>query len=266
MTRDVLVFLFEATVISLSGVLAPGPVTAATLAAGTRSRHAGALVAVGHGIVEFPLMLLIMAGMGAVFQYRAVRIAIGLVGGAFLILMGVQMLRGSAAAKVSPAPVARDPIWTGVILSVGNPYFLLWWATVGLALATRAMELGVLAFANFAVIHWLCDLGWLEALSLASFKGARLLGGRSQRVVLTICAAALLFFGAMFTWDAGKSWLVGQNRPTAVPPAASPRTQRATSAPDPAGPASRRSGRDRAEPNGPPRWQGAHRLLQYGVR
>ena len=208
MNSDVLLFLLQALLISLSGVLAPGPVTAATLAAGTRSRHAGALVAVGHGIVEFPLMFLIMAGMGVIFEYVSVRIGIGLVGGAFLVFMGVGMLRSSAEAPEAAAePATRGPIWTGVILSAGNPYFLLWWATVGLALATRALKLGVLAFGLFAVVHWLCDLVWLEALSLASFKGSKLLGERMQRIVLVVCGAALLVIGARFAWDAGKLWL-----------------------------------------------------------
>ena len=72
----------------------------------------------------------------------------------------------------------------GIILTGANPYFLVWWATVGLALTTQAVELGLLAFALFSVVHWLCDLVWLEALSLASHKGTELLGGRVQRIVL----------------------------------------------------------------------------------
>ena len=96
-----------------------------------------------------------------------------------------------------------------MLLSGGNPYFLLWWATIGLALATRAVEFGGLAFAAFAVIHWLCDLLWLEALSLASHKGARLFGRRSERVVAVICGAALLGFAAKFLYDAGAAWLSG---------------------------------------------------------
>jgi threonine/homoserine/homoserine lactone efflux protein len=226
MATPVLRFLFDAAVISLSGVLAPGPVTTAALAAGTRRRHAGALIAVGHGIVEFPLMFLILAGIGIVFRWWGVRIGIGLVGGVFLVLMGVQMLRDvlkTSAPASAPEPAAgaslRGPLWTGVILTGGNPYFLLWWATVGLALATRARGLGVVAFALFAIVHWLCDLAWLEALSLASYNGSRLLGGRSQRIVLSICAAAMLFFGVMFAWDAGKSWRKGP-APAATQPAA----------------------------------------------
>jgi threonine/homoserine/homoserine lactone efflux protein len=224
MTEEVFQFLFTALVISLSGVMAPGPVTAAALAAGTRRRHAGALIAVGHGIVEFPLMFLILAGIGVVLRWRGVQIGIGLIGGAFLVLMGVGMLRdvlkGPAAANAAKpaagAPI-HGPVWTGVILTGGNPYFLLWWATVGLALAMRARDLGALAFVLFAIVHWLCDLVWLEALSLASFNGSRLLGGRVQRIVLSICAAAMLFFGGMFAWDAGKNWLKG---PPATQPAA----------------------------------------------
>lgn len=206
----VIVFLLQAVVISLSGVMAPGPMTAAALAAGTRSRHAGARIALGHGVVEFPLMILIMAGMGALLESERVRIGIGLAGGAVLVFMSVQMLHGlRRAADSANQHAGKNAIWTGILLSGGNPYFLFWWATVGLTLASRASELGVLAFGLFAIAHWLCDLVWLEALSLASFKGSKLLGGRNQQIVLAICALALLVFGAMFIHDAASRALAG---------------------------------------------------------
>jgi len=202
-------FALQAAVVSLSGVIAPGPVTAATLAAGTRSRHAGCLITLGHIIVEFPLMLLVMAGMSRMFKLPGVTVGIGVVGGACLVLMGVQMLRGLGKAD-DPAsrPVSRGPVWTGIILTGGNPYFLLWWVTVGLTLTSRALELGALGFAVFAVIHWLCDLVWLEALSWTSFNGTRLLGSRGQNIVLGVCSLAMIVIGAMFLHDAGRR-LVG---------------------------------------------------------
>ncbi len=203
-----LAFLVKAIVISMSGVMAPGPVTAATVAAGLRRRHAGGLIAVGHGIVEFPLMALIMAGIGRLLASPHVRVGIGLVGGVFLALMGVQMLIGlRTPAGDAPPAARRHPVWTGVLLTAGNPYFLLWWATIGLALATDAARFGAAAFGTFAVIHWLCDLAWLEALSLATFRGSRLLGERSQRILLAVCAAALLIFAGMFIHDAARRLL-----------------------------------------------------------
>jgi threonine/homoserine/homoserine lactone efflux protein len=91
----------------------------------------------------------------------------------------------------------------GIILSAGNPYFLFWWATVGLALATTATGMGIWAFALFAVVHWLCDFIWLGALSWASFKGTGLFGPRSRRIVLIVCTVALFFFGLFFIYNAG---------------------------------------------------------------
>jgi threonine/homoserine/homoserine lactone efflux protein len=207
MADGLIPFLLQSIVISMSGVLAPGPVTAAALAAGARRRHAGALIAAGHGVVEFPLVLLIMAGVGSVLASRGFRIGIGLVGGAFLVTMGIQMLRSaSAPAAVADTGKRRYPLLTGIVLTAGNPYFLVWWATVGLTLTAQAMEIGILAFGLFALVHWLCDLTWLEVLSLASHKGSRVLGGRVQRIVLGVCAVALLGFGVMFIAGAVRTW------------------------------------------------------------
>ena len=94
---------------------------------------------------------------------------------------------------------------TGIVLSATNPYFLFWWATVGLNLAIGAKELGVTALVLFAIIHWLCDLVWLSILSVTAFvthRGAGLFGRKIQQGILIFCGVALLFFGGKFIWDA----------------------------------------------------------------
>ena len=200
---SLLFFLVQVVVISLSGVMAPGPLTAAAIATGSRNRYAGLILALGHGIIEFPLMILIILGMGRIFESAKTQIVIGLAGGTFLLLMAIQMLISLKTVENPQSQVRKEkPILTGLILSAGNPYFLLWWATVGLTLATGAAQLGIWAFALFAIVHWLCDCIWLQTLSWASFKGAKMLGGKSQRIVLMICSAALLFFGLFFIYNA----------------------------------------------------------------
>ena len=87
-----LAFLLEAVFISLSGVLAPGPMTAMAVGKGSDSPHAGALLAVGHGIVEFPLMVAILYGFGVLLNRDGVRVGIALVGGLFLLVMAIAML------------------------------------------------------------------------------------------------------------------------------------------------------------------------------
>jgi len=202
-------FLLTVIIISLSGVLAPGPITAVTIAAGSRRPHAGALIALGHAVVELPLIFLIMAGIGKLLAHEQTRLVIGSVGGLFLLLMAAQMirslLRGDNSTKIN---MQKNPFLSGIILSIGNPYFLLWWATVGMALATRAWQLGALAFGLFALVHWLCDLVWLEILSWTSFKGATFWGRSVQKIVLVICSMALLFFGLMFLYDAARKFIL----------------------------------------------------------
>ena len=198
-------FLVKAVAISLSGVMAPGPMTVATMVAGTRRRHAGVWIALGHAVIEIPLIIVIVAGAAVLLRSNGFRAGVGVVGGGFLLLLGAQLLMSlDTVISRSEAPAGRrHPFWTGVVLTGGNPYFLLWWATIGLSLTAQAADLGVTAFALFALVHWLCDLVWLEALSLASFKGSTLLAGRGQKVVLGICSAVLIGFGCLFLYDAG---------------------------------------------------------------
>jgi threonine/homoserine/homoserine lactone efflux protein len=198
-----LLFLAQVFIISITGALQPGPVTATAITMGTRNRWAGTLMAIGHGIIEFPLMVIIVLGVGMYFKMPKVQITIGLAGGVFLVLMGIQSLVGlKAEAEVEPKSLDSKPVLAGIILSAGNPYFLLWWATVGLALATQATKWGIWAFVLFALTHWSVDLIWLQILSWASFKGSTLLGQRGLRVVLVFCSAALLGFGLYFIYRA----------------------------------------------------------------
>lgn len=198
------IFLIKAVAVSLTGVLSPGAMTAATIAHGTRHRWAGTLIAFGHGIVELPLIALLLVGLHLVFELPLFQIAVGLFGGAFIVWMGYGMLRQKPQLSAQ-APASGRSLVVGILLSAGNPYFLLWWATLGLNLALEAKHLGLLAIVLFALIHWLCDLFWLTFLSLAAFythRGAGLMGAQLQRGILIVCGIALLLFGAKFITDA----------------------------------------------------------------
>ena len=200
---ELVFFLAKVVGISLSGVMAPGPITAAAIAMGARNRFAGALMAVGHGIVEFPLMILIILGMDKILKSNTTKIVIGFAGGVFLVIMAIQMLSSLRIAEQKEVKVTRSgPIVAGIVLSGSNPFFLIWWASVGLNLAITATGIGIWAFALFAIVHWLCDLIWFSILSWASFKGSVLLGPRRQKKILLICSLVLLVFGLFFIYNA----------------------------------------------------------------
>ena len=197
-------FLLEAVLISLSGVMAPGPITAVTVSKGTKSPHAGAIIALGHGIVEIPLMILILYGFGEILKILYIKAIIGLLGGLFLLKMGLGLLQGIKQAKIDSSNDPRSPLMAGIILSLANPYFLIWWATIGSILIFRSITFGLLGFAIFMVLHWSCDFFWCYFLSALSFKGGQFFGKRLQQVLFLICGVFLLFFSSKFIYDAAK--------------------------------------------------------------
>lgn len=204
MVESLPLLLGQVVMISVSGVMAPGPVTAATLAAGVRSRHAGALVALGHGVIEFPLMIAILLGAKALLTSHGFQVGAGAVGGLALVAMGGMTLWGLRHfIPAEQSSSAANPLLTGILLTAANPYFFLWWATIGLALAVQAAELGIIAFALFAIVHWLCDLLWLEILSNASHHGTHLMGDKAQKILLGLCGTMMFGFGLWFLWDTG---------------------------------------------------------------
>jgi threonine/homoserine/homoserine lactone efflux protein len=193
--------LLETLLLSLSGVMAPGPMTAVTVGKGMRSPHAGGMIAVGHAVVEAPLMAAIALGFGRLFELPYVRQGIGLVGGAFLLWMAYGLLRSVRSASLAVREDTRSPLLIGVMLSAANPYFLIWWATVGATMLGRATPYHLLGLVAVGLVHWLCDLGWLYGLSAVAFKGGRSFGAVFQRVVSSVSGAMLLFFGARFVVD-----------------------------------------------------------------
>lgn len=197
-------FLLYTIGYSLTGVMAPGAITAATLAQGGRNRWAGSWIAVGHGILEIPLIFVLLFGVGVMLQTNSAKIIIGLAGGSFLLWLSIQMFRDVARPTfdLKNSSHTTGPMMTGFVLSATNPYFLFWWATGGLLLAQKAQGYGVIALLLFAVVHWSLDFIWLTILSWGTFHGASLLNIRSQKIIMGFCASALLFFGGKFIFDA----------------------------------------------------------------
>ena len=199
-------FLFQAIIISFTGVMAPGPLTAVTVGAGTKSPHAGALVAVGHAIVEFPLMVFIYYGLGHILGIGYVKAIIFTLGGMFLLLMGLNMLRSIYQTADIEQNRVKAPLAAGILLSIGNVYFLIWWATVGASLISRAVSFGLYGVLLFTAAHWLCDFFWLYFLSAVSYKGGHVFGIKFQKIIFGICGCFLLFFSGAFLFDAFRMW------------------------------------------------------------
>ena len=192
------VFLLSAAGISLTGVMFPGPVTAVTVAKGYSHKHAGASIAVGHAAVEIPLIAAIYLGLAQFMNSARVMDIIYVVGGLMLFYLGFRMFRnvGDRPGEIGGLP--GSSVVAGIVITGTNSAFYIWWVTLGVALVVGAAKYGFVGLLLFAAVHWLCDLAWLEVLSVSTFKSRKWWTYGVQRVVFRLCALMLVGFGVWF--------------------------------------------------------------------
>lgn len=198
-------FLATVVVVTASGALAPGPLFAANLLQGTRGgAKSGLIISVGHMLVELPLVVLMALGISSVMNFPGFAFVVGLVGGSVLIAFGLLQVRSAISHPMSLEPVQeagmeKKALALGVGLTALNPYFILWWLTVGLGLVVQAVQLGALigVFVMYVAHVWM-DYAWLVGTAYLSARGTMLLGGRGYRLLLLGLAAFLIYFGVGF--------------------------------------------------------------------
>jgi threonine/homoserine/homoserine lactone efflux protein len=193
-------FIASAILISFSGVMSPGPFFAVTIAKGFESKFSGIILSLGHGVVEFPLMFLIYYfGIEWISKSLILDKTVSFVGGAILIYMGMQMLKTRKEKNPQSPYLKYGAFVAGILATATNPYFLLWWSTVGINLVGQAANFQLIGFVIFTIVHWSCDLIWNSIVSLTVFKSKQLWTKRVHHIVFGFCFLVFVGFGAWFT-------------------------------------------------------------------
>jgi threonine/homoserine/homoserine lactone efflux protein len=196
---DILSTLALGLLIGFTGALAPGPTLVATINASLAGNWtAGLKVSLGHIVIETAIFFLIILGLASVASPYTTLIAV--VGGIALIVFGVLTLLGSRTATLSapPAQQGSGPYMAGLVTSAANPYFWIWWLSVGSALLIQSLEGGLLFAAVFMIGHWGADTIWYTFVSTSIAKGKSLLSDRAYHGVMAACGVFLVLFGLYY--------------------------------------------------------------------
>jgi len=199
-------FLLSAVGVSLTGVMLPGPMTAATIAKGYSDKHAGVWIAAGHAVIELPLIAVIYAviyfGFEHFFDSPQVERGIYLAGGLMLLYLGFRMFRATGKATDAVGGLPTSSLLTGIVITGTNPAFYIWWATVGTALVIGAAKSGLAGVILLTIVHLPCDLAWSEFLSVSTYESRRWWTQKVRRIVFSVCALVLAGFGVWFCLSA----------------------------------------------------------------
>src|SRR3712207_4550394 len=134
-----LLFVFS-FVVGFGAVVTPGPVSTAIVSESARRGFVvGPLVALGHCVLEFLMVVLLALGLQAGLNTPGITLVISILGGLLLVWMGGSMAWGAYTGRIAlPAPgqAARQlSTWQlvglGVATTLANPFWYAWWVTVG---------------------------------------------------------------------------------------------------------------------------------------
>ncbi len=207
---NLLDFVATVVVVTASGALAPGPLSFGILMQGSKEgARSGFSCAIGHTLVEFPLVLALSFGLFAAASQPMIKSIIGLVGGLGLIGFGILQIYQTVKSKTnlsSNTKTGRLPassLVLGFALTGLNPYFILWWLTIGSVLIVQALAFAaIIGVLIMYVSHVWMDYAFLTALAYFAKKGKSIVGSKYYKVVLIAFGLILVYFGLSFTIDA----------------------------------------------------------------
>jgi len=197
-----------AFIVGFSGALMPGPLLAVNIAeAPVKGIRTGPILVGGHAIAELVVVIVLSLGLSSLADNNTVSRGIGIVGGAMLIIMGLGMLYNlfKSRLKTEAADRSGKSAWRltadGIVTSLSNPYWYVWWATTGSAFLVRSLEHGYVGPPVFYVGHILSDFVWYTLVSIIIWRGRKLIVGIGYKILITLCALFLLYLGGMFIHD-----------------------------------------------------------------
>lgn len=191
--------------LALSGALMPGPLLTVTIAESVRRGFlAGPLLMTGHAILELMLVIAIIKGLGPYLNAPVTMGIVAFIGGAVLIWMGVNMIRTAGNLTLdgeNTGPSSGQtphPFLVGIIASVSNPYWTIWWVTIGMAYLMAAIKFGYSGVIVFFLGHISADFAWYCIVSYGISRGKKILKDKSLQIMIRICGIFLLGFGGWF--------------------------------------------------------------------
>ena len=195
--------------VSASGVLTPGPLFFANLAL---SRYggfwSGIKIAVGHTIVELPLIILYSLPF-IVFTYPSTTFSIftiiSIIGGISLFVFGVFYVvrtlgkSDNLNATVKPSRI-ENPFLAGILFTGVNPFFFLWWISVGVKLISDTLQLlgYPLGLVFLFLVHIWMDYAWLGVSSYFASRGIKIIGSHYHKFIIILLALPLFYYGINF--------------------------------------------------------------------
>lgn len=199
---------FTSLIVGLSGAMAPGSLLVVNVQAVLEDGFAGSLKTVlGHALSELCLVLLMLFGLTAFLAQQTTAAWISLAGSAMLLWFGATTVKDSLQGKYSldldkTIKNEKQIPYTlrGVIATVSNPYWLIWWATIGASYFVLAKNAGS-PISAFFLGHISADFLWYALIAIVLLSGKKFISDKVYSYVLAACGGFLIVLAVYFFYS-----------------------------------------------------------------
>jgi len=193
-----LTIFFSSLIVAFSGAMMPGPLLTITISeSGHRGAFAGPILIGGHAILELLLVVALLFGLGPLLENNIFFLIVAFAGGVIMLWMGYNMLKSVPRLTVNldvTAEKKNNLMLTGALMSLANPYWIIWWATIGIGYIVSAQKFGIMGVVVFYVGHIIGDTIWYSAISIAVARGRKLFTDKVYRILIAVCGFFLVAF------------------------------------------------------------------------
>jgi len=200
---ELILFLASVFLISFTGAMMPGPVTAVVIGNAKRSPWAGFVVAAGHAVIEVPLVVFLAFYAANFMEDPVVHAIVAFAGGAMLVFLGIDMIR-SSSKEIELEGKDMSAFIGGIVTSI-NPYFIIWWATTGLAMILKAKSFGNWVLIFFVIVHLSVDFIWDGLLGFLAHRSGVFNHPTSRKVLYIALGSCLILVAGYFIYSGVKA-------------------------------------------------------------
>lgn len=200
---------FYSFAVGFTGAIMPGPLLIVDITETPRNGwKTGPIISTGHAIAEIAVVLILVLGVAAFARDGSALRFIGIVGGLALIGMGIMMAYDLMTGRINYAGESVSPHKSrklavmGITATLTNPYWFIWWATIGLSLVVESQSFGWIGPTVFYFGHILSDFVWYTFVSVLLWTGRSLLVGPLFKTIISVCALFLIILGGRFMFKA----------------------------------------------------------------
>jgi len=202
-------------IVGFSGALVPGPMLTLVISSVARKGFwTSFFIVVGHSLLELVVVISFFLGILKYLSSPLITKIIGILGGTLLLYIGVDIIisvfkkkytidfKSMLKQRTITGKSTGTVILKGILISLMNPYWYIWWISIGAAFLIKSVEFNTLGVSSFYVGHISADFIWYLFIGFLVNTGRRFFNQKIYNGILIACSIFLFYLGIKFIIDA----------------------------------------------------------------